>query len=159
MEYYRFFESKLEEVESAGRSKKLILLIIVGMILGLVSASAWYASSSHWIAVLRPRPICGGSPAAVAGEPPGPGGPRCSGAIELGLPYLAALQARLVTGSRREVVCGLVSTGRQEGCSTWVELLARAAGQRNQAVLAVTNRAPLNGNTMPLDQALADPHA
>ena len=39
------------------------------------------------------------------------------------------------------------------------ELLARAAGQRNENVIAVLNRAPINGSTMPLDEALANPSA
>ena len=158
MEYYRFFESKMEEVESAGRSKKLILLTIVGGILGLVSASALVCliesldnrvkTSADLRRVTR-LPLLASLPDLEALDAVA----QSNWAFHTWL----ALQARLATGSRREVVCGLVSAGRQEGCSTWVELLARAAGQRNQAVLAVTNRAPLNGNTMPLDQALADP--
>ena len=60
-------------------------------------------------------------------------------------------------GPNGGVVCGFVSVRAGEGVSTWVELLARAAAQRNSPVVAITNRPPVNGATGSLEDALADP--
>jgi len=158
LDYYRFFESKLDEVDRTGRSKKLILLALVGSVLGAFFTAAFVClveslddrikttadlrrvSKLPLLATLTDLDALD----AVA---------QSNWAFRTWL----ALQARLVPGPRREVVCGLVSANGHEGCSTWVELLARAASQRNEAVLAVTNRAPLNGSTTPLAEALAHP--
>ena len=156
--YYRFFDAKLDEVEVAGRSSKLILLTVVGGVLGAFFAIAFVClveslddriKTAADLKRLTKLPLLASLPEldsldAVA---------QANWAFRTWL----ALQSKFVTGPRREVVCGFVSANGHEGCSTWVELLGRAASQRNEAVLVVTNRAPVNGSTMPLDEALAHP--
>ena len=156
--YYRFFESRLEEVDVAGRSNKLLLLGIAGGILGLFLAAATVClvesvddriqTTADLKRVTR-LPLLATLPDLDALDAVA----QSNWAFRTWL----ALQARLAAGPRRQLVRGVVSESGGEGCSTWVELLGRAAGQRNEAVLVVTNRAPVNGDSMPLDEALANP--
>ena len=158
--YYRFFESKPDEVEVAGRGKKLILLTVAGGVLGALLAMGLICiveslddrikTAADLKRVTR-LPLLGtlpdlGSLDAVA---------QSNWAFRTWL----ALQAKLAAGPRHEMICGFISATGREGCSTWVDLLTRAAGQRDENVLAVTNHAPPNGNTMPLEEALARPAA
>jgi len=158
--YYRFFESKLDEVEVTGRGKKLILLTVAGGVLGVFFVAAFvclveslddHIKTAADLKRITRLPLLGTLPVLDALDAVA----QSNWAFRTWL----ALQTRLAAGPRRETVCGFVSAAGREGCSTWVELLARAAGQRNENVIAVLNRAPINGSTMPLDEALANPSA
>lgn len=158
--YYRFFESKLDEVDVAGRSKKLLLLAVAGGLLGVFLALAFVClveslddrvKTAADLKRISKLPLLATLPDLDALDAVA----QSNWAFRTWL----ALQSKLATGARRQLVCGFVSETGGEGCSTWVELLGRAAGQRHEAVLAVTNRAPLNGRSMPLDEALSRPSA
>jgi protein involved in polysaccharide export with SLBB domain/capsular polysaccharide biosynthesis protein len=51
-----------------------------------------------------------------------------------------SLQRRLTPSPSNGLVCGFTSTGRGEGCSTLVNLLAKAANQRGFRVLTIATR-------------------
>lgn len=158
MSYYRFFESRLDDVEVAGRSKKLLLLSGVGALFGLFfvagivclveSLDDRIKTPADLKRVTR-LPLLGALPDLETLDAVG----QSSWAFRTWL----ALQSRLSSGPHGEMVCGFVSDAGREGCSIWVELLARAAGHRDEKVIVVTNRAPVNGSTLPLAEALADP--
>ncbi|MEI6781929.1 MAG: hypothetical protein WCQ21_13535 [Verrucomicrobiota bacterium] len=156
--YYRFFESKLDEVEVAGRSKKLLLLTAAGGMLGLglvvglvclVESLDDRIKTAADLKRISKLPLLGRLPALGALDAVA----QSNWAFRTWL----ALQAKLTAGPHHEIVCGFVSATSREGCSTWVDLLARAAGQRDEKVLAVMNHAPLNGSAMPLGEALVSP--
>ncbi len=156
--YYRFFESKLDEVDVTGRTKKLLLVTVAGGVFGMLLAMAFVClveslddrikTAADLKRVTR-LPLLATLPEldsldAVA---------QANWAFRTWL----ALQAKLSTGPSRETICGFVSTGGHEGRSTWVDLLGRAANQRKEAVIVVTNRTPSNGDATPLAEALANP--
>ena len=156
--YYRYFEANVEDVEVSGRSKKVILLAVVGGILGAMGTlfgicvvellddrikTAADLKRVTKLPLLARLPDLG-SLDAVA---------QSHWAFRTGL----ALQSKLVASPNGTVVCGFVTASGQQGASTWMELLAAAAGQRHPSVLVVTNRAPVNGRVIPIDQALNQP--
>ena len=156
--YYRFFEAKLEEVDVAGRSNKLFMLTLAGGVIGLLLAAAVVClvesvdDRIKTVADLKRitrMPLLATLPNLDALDAVA----QSNWAFRTWL----ALQAKLTTGPRRQLTCGFISASSGEGCSTWVELLGRAASHRNEAVIVVTNRAPLNGISRPLDEALANP--
>jgi hypothetical protein len=59
-----------------------------------------------------------------------------------------ALQSRLSLSPNHGLVCGVTSSGREEGRSTWIHLLAQAALQRGFRVLTIATRSSSlrNGN-------------
>ncbi len=156
--YYRFFEAKLDDVDVAGRSKKILLLAVAGGLLGVFFAAAL-------VCLLETLDDRIKTPADLKRVTRLPLLATLSGLEALDAVAQAnwafrtwlALQAKLATGPRHQVVCGFVAATGHQGCSTWVELLGRAASQRDEPVIVVTNRAPLNGSALPLDQALAHP--
>lgn len=158
--YYRFFDARLEEVEVAGRSTKLVLLSFGGGVLGVLLGITFVCLVESLddriktvadlkrvtrLPLLATLPLLD-SLDAVA---------QANWAFRTWL----ALQSRLTLDPRRAVICGFVASNGHEGCSSWVELLGRAASQRNERVLIVTNRAPINGCTLPLAEALSRPEA
>ena len=160
MSYYRFYESKLDDVEVAGRTKKLILLTVVGGLFGfffvagvvcLVESLDDRIKTPADLKRITRLPMLGALPDLDTLDAVG----QSSWAFRTWL----ALQSKLSAGPRGEMVCGFVSAAPAEGCSAWMDLLARAAAQRDEKVIVVTNRAPVNGSTLPLAEALADPSA
>lgn len=158
--YYRYFEAGVDDVEVSGRSKKVILLAVVGLFLGSIATLLGICA----VELLDDRIKTAADLKRVT---------KLS--LLARLPALAtldavaqsnwafrtwlALQSKLLTKPNGCVIIGFVSAGRQQGCSTWIELLARAAAQRHSSVLAITNRTPVNGTVVPIDQALAEPQS
>jgi capsular polysaccharide biosynthesis protein len=160
LSYYRFFESKLDEVEVAGRSKKVLLLAVAGGVLGLLFAVAVVCLvESLDDRIKTPADLKRVTRLPLFGTLPDLEALDAVGQSNWAFRTWLALQSRLAAGPRRVMMCGFVSAAGREGCSTWVELLARAAAQRDEKVIVITNRAPVNGSTMPLDEALANPSA
>jgi capsular polysaccharide biosynthesis protein len=153
--YYRFFEARLEEVDVAGRGKKLMLLAVAGGVLGVLIALAFVClveslddrikTTADLKRVTR-LPLLASLPDLDSLDAVG----QSNWAFRTWL----ALQAKLAVGPQLRVVLGFVAANGGEGSSTWIELLARAASQRNSPVIAVTNRRPINGSTVPLEAAL-----
>lgn len=57
-----------------------------------------------------------------------------------------SIQKRVNFSAKRGVVCGLIAANPNEGCATWVNLLAQAANQCGSRVLAITVRPTPNGD-------------
>jgi len=156
--YYRFFEAKPDEVEVAGRSRNVLLLAVAAGFLGALAAAALVClgeSLNDQIKTVADLKRVTRMP--LLATLPGLESFDAVAQSNWGFRTWLGLQAKLTAGPRSQLVCGFVSARSREGRSTWVELLARAAGQRNEAVLVVTNRAPVNGDTCPLDKALNHP--
>lgn len=156
--YYRFFEAKLDEVETAGRSKKMLLVTVAAGLLGAFLTIAFVClieslddriKTAADLKRVTKLPLLASLPNLES----------LDAVAQAGWAFRTwlALQAKFATGPRGQVMCGFVSASGGEGSSTWVELLARAASQRNSTVITVTNRPPVNGSTMPLDVALEQP--
>jgi hypothetical protein len=156
--YYRYFPPVAEDVEKTGRLKKLLLFAIAGGMLGALAA----------IAFVGLREILDDRLKTVADLKRSTRLPLLATLTDLdSLDAVAqahwafrtwlALQVKLATDKRRQLVCGFVAAHRQEGVSTWLELLARGAAQRNEAVLVITNRAPENGEVLSLGDVLDCP--
>lgn len=156
--YYRFFEAKPEEVEVAGRSQIMLLLAAAAGLLGfgvaitlvgLVESLDDHIKTASDLKRVTRLPLLATLPELDTLDVVA----QANWAFRTWL----ALQAKFVIGPQRQVVCGFVSTSGHAGCSTWVELLAHAASQRDDAVVVVTHRPPVNGLHRPLAEALAQP--
>ena len=156
--YYRFFESRLDEVERAEPAKKLVMLALGGVVFGALFAVAFVClveslddriKTAADLKRVSKLPLLATMPDLAALD----GVAQSNWAFSTWL----ALQAKLAAGPNGEVVSGFVSASLHEGCSTWVELLARAASQRNESVVVVMNRPPVTGTAIPLAEALAHP--
>ena len=156
--YYRFFETRPDQVDVAGRGRKVLVLATAGGFAGAGLAFLLVAL----IELLDDRIKTLADVRRVTRLP-----------VLARLPDLAeldavaqstwafrtwmALQAQLQSGPDRALVCGVAASSAAEGCSTWLELLGHAAAQREGRVLVVTNRTPRNGVTVDLDEALRLP--
>ena len=158
--YYRYFEAKLEDVETSGRRKKWLFAAIAGGILGVFGGAGLVGLRE----VLDDRLKTVGDIRRVSPLP-----------LLATLPNLATLDAaaqahwatrawpvlrsELAPGEDAGIVCGIGAASRGEGCSTWLRLLAAAASERGGPVLALADQAPADAPVIPLDQALAAPAA
>jgi len=156
--YYRYFDANVEDVEVSGRSKKVILLAVVGGILGAMGTLFGICV----VELLDDRIKTAADLKRVTKLPllarlPDLGSLDAVAQSHWAFRTWLALQSKLVASPNGNVVCGIVTASRQEGASTWIELLAGAAGQRHASVLVVTNRTPLNSRVISIDQALNQP--
>jgi capsular polysaccharide biosynthesis protein len=156
--YYRFFDANLEEVETAGRSKKLIMVTGAAGVVGLALAAALVCLAESFddrIKTVADLKRCTKLPLLATL----PELDRLDSVAQSSWAFRTwlGLQAGLKEGPDRLMVCGFASSSRGEGCSTWLELLGRAASQRDEAVIVITNRAPANGRCLALETAMADP--
>ena len=156
--YYRFYEAKMDEVETSGRTKKVAMLVVAdgifgallaAMLIGILESMDDRIKTVADLKRVTEMPLLATLPNLATMDAVAQAG--------WGFRTWLALQAKLVVGLRREMVCGVLASSTGEGCSTWVELLGRGAAQRDDVVLVVINRAPPNGTTTPLAQALKDP--
>lgn len=158
--YYRFFEAKPDEVDVVGRGKKIVILAVAGGIAGFLFAAAIVClveSFDDRVKTVADLRRVTGLPLLAAV----PDFARLDAVAQSNWAFRTwlALQAKLAAGPRRQLVCGFLSESGGEGCSTLIEALGLAAGQRNESVLVVTNRAPLGGVSVPIGEALARPSA
>ena len=156
--YYRFFEAKPDQVETVGRGKKLLLLAGAGGVLGALFSLALVCLAESFDDRVKTMadarrvtklPLLASLPDLASLDVVA----QANWAFRTWM----ALQARLSTGPNQSIVCGLAASTEGEGCSTWIELLARAASQREAPVLAITDRPPLNGVRLDLEEALQSP--
>ena len=156
--YYRFFEANTDDVDVSGRSKKVILLAVVGAFLGAIGTLLGICAvellddrikTSADLKRVTKLGLLARLPALITLDAVA----QSNWAFRTWL----ALQSKLIIKPNGGIVLGFVAAGRRQGCSTWIELLARAAAQRHSAVLVVTNRAPINGTVVPIEEALAAP--
>jgi len=156
--YYRFFEARLDEVEVSGRANKLVLLVVAGGFFGTTVAVLFVClMESLDDRIKTPADLKRITKLPLLAALPPLGSLDAVAQSNSAFRTWLALQARLSTDAQRGMVCGFISANGQEGCSTWIELLGRAASQRDQKVVIVTNREPVNGNATPLDDALLRP--
>lgn len=156
--YYRFFEAKPDQIEATTRGKKVLIFAAAGGGLGaflcLVLAALLESLDDRLLTAADARratrlPLLArlGDLAAREAAPP----------ADWAFRTWLALQGRLADGPERRIVCGLAAVREGQGCSTWLELLGRAAAQREGSVLLVSNRAPLHGATLEFGSALEAP--
>ncbi len=156
--YYGFYEARLAEVEVLSRHKKLLLLALAGGALGaLLSAGLLCLVES-----LDDRIKTAADLQRVSGLPLLAGLPelaRLDAAARSGWAYRTwlALRATLHENPAGQVVLGFVAESGGQGCSTWIDLLGRAASQREETVVILTNHPPANAHSQPLAEALARP--
>ena len=156
--YYRYYKAKPDEVDVSPRGKKVVMVAVAGAFFGFALASFFVClvesldDRVKTVADLRRvtrLPVLATLPNLAALD----AGARSNWAFRTWL----AMQSKMKSGPRGEVVCGWLSANPGEGCSTWVELLAGAAAQRSEHVIALINRPPARGEATPLATALADP--
>ncbi len=158
LEYYRYFESKLEEVSLAGRGKKLGVLAVAGGLLGVFFAAALVALlESLDDRIKTPADLKRATRLPLLATMPQWNPFDAATQTQWAFRTWLALQTRLGQGSHGEWVCGVLAANRGEGASTWVEWLARAASLRQAPVIAITNRPPAKATTIPLAEALVAP--
>lgn len=155
--YYRFFEAKPEEVETTGRTTKVIMLTIAGGIAGLLLSGLVVCLGE----TLDDRVKTAADVKRVTSLPllaSLPNLDRLDAVAQSNWAFRTclALQSKLAS-TKQGQICGFISSGSGEGCSTWLEMLGRAAAQRHEKVLIVTNAAPVNGKVTPLEDVLNDP--
>ena len=156
--YYKYFEAKPDQVEIAGRGKKLMMVSAGGGVLGLFLSVAFVClieSMDDRIKTIADAKRATKLPLLAA--LPDFAGMDAVAQADWAFRTWMALQARLAGGPNQSLVCGITAAADGEGCSTWVELLARAAAQRENPILAVIDRQPLNGVTTDLAAALGAP--
>lgn len=156
--YYRFFEARPDQVEIAGRGKKLILVTIAGGMLGLflsltlvclIESFDDRVKTAADVKRTTQLPLLASLADLTTVDIVGQSG--------WAFRTWMALQVQLKEDANHSRVCGMIAASSGEGCSTWVELLGRAASQRENTVLVVTNRTPANGVTVSLAEALKQP--
>lgn len=156
--YCRFFEGRPQDVEISGRGKKIIMALTGGVMGGLLLCALLICLIESLDDRLKTAadvrratrlPLLATLPDTEEWD-----------AVKLdawAFRTWMALQSQLKTGPNQSLVCGLVSVSDGEGRSTWMRLLAGAAGQRECRVVVVTNKPPADGTTVPLTEALAQP--
>ena len=156
--YYRFFDAKADQVETSGRTKKLALITIAGGLFGGGLCLAFIAlveSFDDRLKTVADAQRATGLPVlARLGDLKSLNpGQQSAWAFRTWM----ALQSKLASDAERRIVCGLLAASSGEGCSTWGELLGRAASQRETPVIVVTNRPPTEGTVIALEEALRNP--
>ncbi len=156
--YYRFFDAKPDQVEIAGRGKKILLLAVAGGVLGAFVCLAFVALAESFDDRLKTvADVRRATKLPVLARLPELESLDAVAQANWAFRTWMALEAKLSATPNRTIVCGLLAAGEGEGRSTWLELLGRAASQREGAVLVLTNAAPRNGQVVDLDEALAAP--
>jgi len=156
--YYRFFEAKFEEVETGGRFKSLLLVTALAAALGaLVAIALICLAESLDDRIKTAADLRRVTQLPLLARMPDLASLDAVAQSSLAFRTWLALQTQFTAGPRGEVICGIASAKGGQGSSTLVELLARAAGQRNSTVVALTNRPPANGPTTSLMAALERP--
>jgi len=155
---YRFFEAKPQDVQISSRRTKLLALAGGGGFLGLVVAALLFGLRESFDEHLKTSadlrrvtrlPVLAMLPDMAAWD--------ADQLAAWALRTWTAIQSQLTPGPGPGTICGIVSAGPGEGRSTWVTLLADAAGRRAAKVVAVTNRPPAEGGGRTLAEALANP--
>lgn len=158
--YYRFFEARPEQVEVSGRAKKLMLVTAAGGILGVLLSLALVCLVESFDDRVKTAADLKRSTslpllASLADLVTLDAGAQTSWAFRTWM----ALQTKLKEDANHSMVCGVIASSSGEGCSTWVDLLSHAASQRENTVIAITNRAPVSGTTVALEEAINNPTA
>ncbi len=160
--YYRLFAPATNaDVEVHSKSRKTIMVTVVGLVLGAVL-------SLVGLCVREAMDVRISSPGDIR---------RVTGAPLLAsLGDLAALDERALAlwrfrtwsalfralgdPDRRSLIVGVMSAEPGEGRSTWIRLIAEAAVERDLRTLVITNQAPTPASNLfiqPLADALKDP--
>ncbi len=156
--YYRFFDAKVDDVEMSGRGKKVIMVTVAAGFFGVFLAVFGVCLvESFDDRIVTKSDLKRVTKLPLLATLPDLDDLDSVAQANWSFRTWLALKAKFQEGPRGEIVCGWLSAHRSEGCSTWVDLLARAAAQRSENVLVVTNHAPVNGAVQPLEGALADP--
>jgi len=155
--YYRFFEAKADQVEVAGPTKKLIIVIVAGLVLGCGAAAALVCLVESFDNRVRtPADARRVTKLPLIARLPDLKKLDASARATWAFRTWMSLQTPLGPGPGG-LVCGWVSSTEGEGVSTWIELLAGAASLRDAAVLAITNRPPEGAAALPLEELLGAP--
>lgn len=117
--YYRFFEAAVDDVEVSGRSKKVILLAVVGEVFGCLGVLAVVCL----VELLDDRIKTAADLKRVTKQPllarlTDLGSLDAVAQSQWGFRTWLALQSKLLTGPTGNIVVGFVSSSRQQGCST-----------------------------------------
>ena len=156
--YYRFFEAKLEDVETSGRRKKWLFAGIAGGILGIFGCAAFVCLREALDDRLKtPADIRRVSQLPLIATLPNLATLDEAAQAHWATRAWPLLRSQLTSSADTGIVCGIGAASRGEGCSTWLRLLAVAASERGGPVLALADQAPANAMVIPLDQALAAP--
>jgi uncharacterized protein involved in exopolysaccharide biosynthesis len=158
MGYYRFFECRPDQVEVAGRGKRVLMIAVAGGILGSLLCMAFVGLTESLddrvktVADVKRAtrlPVLARLPELETMDAV----ERSSWAFRTWM----ALQTTLSSGTDRELVCGFGASSAGEGTSTWIDLLGRAAAQGGRAVVLVSNSSPREGISIALDAAITTP--
>ncbi len=156
--YCRFFEAQPQDVEVSGRGKKIAIALTAGTVMGLLLCVLLICLTESFDDRLKTPadvrratqlPLLASLPDVTAWD---------AGKLEAwAFRTWMAFQSQLVAGPNQSLVCGFVSVSDGEGRSTWIRLLAGAAGQRERNVVVVANDPSAGTDTIRLDDALAQP--
>lgn len=153
--YYRFFEAKPDQVETVGRTKKVALLAGAGGVLGALICLALVGLVESLDERLKtPADAQRVTRLPLLARLPNLESLDAVGQSAWAFRTWMALQTKLSASASGNIVCGVAASSAGEGCSTWLELLGHAAGQRESSVLVVTNVKPHNGTHIGLKDAL-----
>lgn len=156
--YYCFFNTAVEEVEVAGRSSKILTLILLGWLSGaflsivtlcLIESFDDRIKTSADLKRVTRLPLLASLPSRETLDP--------TAATTWAFRTWLQFRSKFRTGPRGETICGFVSESPGEGKSTWIELLGDAASQRNESVVIITNREPIHPSALSLDLVLDAP--
>lgn len=156
--YYRFFEAKLDDVETSGRRKKWLFAGVAGGLLGVFGCAALVCLREALDNRIKtPADVRRISQLPLLATLPDLATLDAAAQAHWATRAWPVLRSHLPPAADDGLVCGLSAASRGEGCSTWLRLLAAAACERGGPVLALADQAPANAVVIALDQALAAP--
>ena len=127
--YYRFFEAKLEDVETSGRRKKWLFAAIIGGVLGVLGSVVFVGLRE----IFDDRLKTAGDVRRVSQLPLLATLPDLATLDEAAQAHWASrawpvLRSQLALDGEAGIVFGIGAASRGEGCTTWIQLLAAAGG-------------------------------
>jgi protein involved in polysaccharide export with SLBB domain/capsular polysaccharide biosynthesis protein len=159
--YYRLFApADANQVDKSSRSKKIIIAAVVGGVLGGLIALVIVCLMELLDDRIRTpsdlRRVC---KAKVVAHVPDLAKMKEPELLQWRFRTWSVLQRHLGVTDGTPFVLGLLAAKPGEGCSTWIHLLQHAAAEREWRSICLVDRAPDGAQTLPLQQALADPAA